>query len=705
MWVSEFVEALKTELESTFKEEISVYFDINPHDGLLETHDVDASLKDKLKCLVFIPIISRTYCDPKSFAWEHEFMAFVEQASQDKFGLKIKLPNGNVASRVLPIRIHDLNINDIKLCEEVLGGVLRGVEFIFKAPGVNRPLRSKEENPHDNLSHTIYRDQINKVANAIEEIILGLSGVSGQPAAEKTLHKEPLESVMKDEGTRAQKKITSRSSWKLLTGSIAIAILLLVTGILVYPKLLKKSGTRNAEKSVALMSFKNLTGDTLNNYLAEMQHEALYQELGKISQVKPLRVVGPRTAFTLEKNRMSLSEIARDAGVDYLIEGSVLSTGDLEEIMIRLIQIFPEERLVWADNFASDRKSIHRLYNTIVEQIAEKIGFNLLPQDLVKLPQPRLVNPQSYEAYIRGMSEIEKETKEGNRKGLEYLHTAVKIAPEDAFANAGLALGYLTIAHNDMDPGGDAQEKGEEYAFKAMMLDSTIAEVHTALAITYLYKSYKFPESEKHFKRALELNPNLDMAHYHYAWGLYLWGRMEEAIAEHKLAQKYDPYNPLHTAWLGGLYNYAGRNEEAIQEALKSLEIQKDYPLGYSILGRAYLDMGRYEEAIKTHQKLSELNPNQPNEELCHTYIKTGHREEAEKILIEVEKREVTPSNAWSRAIIYAALGRKDEAFKWLKYEPHSVFLAWTAVVPNFNSLHGDPRWDEFVKNLNLPKK
>ncbi len=104
-WVSEFVDALKTELESTFKEEISVYFDINPHDGLLETHDVDASLKEKLKCLVFIPIISRTYCDPKSFAWEHEFKAFVEQASQDQFGLKVKLPNGNVASRVLPVRI------------------------------------------------------------------------------------------------------------------------------------------------------------------------------------------------------------------------------------------------------------------------------------------------------------------------------------------------------------------------------------------------------------------------------------------------------------------------------------------------------------------------------------------------------------------------------------------------------------------------
>jgi len=173
-WVSEFVESLKTELESTFKEEISVYFDINPHDGLLETHDVDESLKEKLKCLIFIPIISRTYCDTKSFAWEHEFKAFVEKASHDQFGLKVKLPNGNITSRVLPIRIHDLNNEDIKLCETVTGGFLRGVEFIYKEPGVNRPLRSNEDNPHDNLNHTIYRNQINKVALTARDILEGI---------------------------------------------------------------------------------------------------------------------------------------------------------------------------------------------------------------------------------------------------------------------------------------------------------------------------------------------------------------------------------------------------------------------------------------------------------------------------------------------------------------------------------------------------
>jgi len=173
-WVTEFVDNLKRELEATIKEEVSVYFDLNPHDGLLETHDVDASLKEKLRCLVFIPVISQTYCDPKSFAWDQEFKAFIEEASKDQYGLKIKLPNSNVASRVLPIRIHDLDTEDIKLCESVLGGILRGVEFIYKSPGVNRPLRAREDKLHDNLNKTVYRDQINKVANAIKEIVSGI---------------------------------------------------------------------------------------------------------------------------------------------------------------------------------------------------------------------------------------------------------------------------------------------------------------------------------------------------------------------------------------------------------------------------------------------------------------------------------------------------------------------------------------------------
>jgi hypothetical protein len=182
---------------------------MNSHDGLLETHDVDESLKEKLRCLIFIPVISHTYCDPKSFAWEHEFKAFIEEASKDQFGLKIKLPNGNVANRVLPVWIHGLDAEDIKLCESSLGGVLRGIEFIYKSPGVNRPLRVREDKLQDNVNKTIYRDQINKVANAVKEIFSGIRKGEDLSAKEQPSWQIPWEESKKEKIPDVKERLTA----------------------------------------------------------------------------------------------------------------------------------------------------------------------------------------------------------------------------------------------------------------------------------------------------------------------------------------------------------------------------------------------------------------------------------------------------------------------------------------------------------------
>ena len=249
-WVTEFVDHLQAELESTFKEEVSVYFDINSHDGLLETHDVDASLKEKLKCLVFMPIISRTYCDPKSYAWEHEFKAFSEKATQDKFGLKIKLPNGNVAGRILPIQIHDLEAEDKALIENELSGTLRAVEFIYKEPGVNRPLT-----PHDhekkNLNNTRYRNQINKVANAVREIISGIrnNDLERKEIIKKNRHEKPLA-----RGNRKTKII----------GGICLLLALLLAVYFIVPKMLRSPG--QPRKSIAVLPFENMSDDKNYQY-------------------------------------------------------------------------------------------------------------------------------------------------------------------------------------------------------------------------------------------------------------------------------------------------------------------------------------------------------------------------------------------------------------------------------------------------------
>jgi len=183
-WVTKFVEDLRSEIAATIKEPVNIYFDENPHDGLQDTHHVDKSLENKLRCLIFIPILSHTYCDTKSFAWNNEFLPFCRMAKEDAVGMNVRLPNGNVTSRILPLQIHDLDARDQRAFELETGYPLRSIDFIFRSSGVNRPL-TPSDSRGDNSSKTFYRDQINKTANAIEGILSSLVAVEPNELTEK----------------------------------------------------------------------------------------------------------------------------------------------------------------------------------------------------------------------------------------------------------------------------------------------------------------------------------------------------------------------------------------------------------------------------------------------------------------------------------------------------------------------------------------
>lgn len=170
-WVTEFVNNLRLELEATVKGNVTIHFNQNPREVVAESKQVDESLKTRLNTLIFVPIISQTYCDPESYAWKSEFLGFIREAGADSLGLSVRMPNGNVSSRIIPVRIHELDGPDVKMIEEELKTRFRPIDLVFKAPGVNRPLQAREDDPLKNLTKTIYRDQINKLANAIKEII------------------------------------------------------------------------------------------------------------------------------------------------------------------------------------------------------------------------------------------------------------------------------------------------------------------------------------------------------------------------------------------------------------------------------------------------------------------------------------------------------------------------------------------------------
>ena len=139
-WVSDFVHNLSLELVATLKDRLTIYFDENPEDGIKETYNVDKSVSAKLNALIFIPIISNTYCDTTSFAWRQEFLPFKSMNKGSDIGIDVTLPNGNIASRILPMRIHEIDLEDVKLLENELSGTLRSIDFIYKSAGVNRSL-------------------------------------------------------------------------------------------------------------------------------------------------------------------------------------------------------------------------------------------------------------------------------------------------------------------------------------------------------------------------------------------------------------------------------------------------------------------------------------------------------------------------------------------------------------------------------------
>jgi hypothetical protein len=354
---------------------------------------VDETLKEKLKGLVFIPIISRTYCDPKSFAWKHEFEAFIEQASKDRFGLKVKLPGGNIASRVLPVRIHDLVNEDIKLCESTLGGVMRGVEFIYRSPGVNRPLRQKEDNPHENQNHTIYRDQINKVANAVNEIIMGLKAIS-EADADKT-HVDSGQAEVKTpakdisisiESHKTEKTYSyGKKGWKFIAFSSFVVILA------VFIFILFSSGSTLPFRErdwIVITDFENLTGNTLFD-------KSLYTAFSlSISQSRYINVL-PRSRMLENLARMKATdrttvdeeagkEIAVREAINFFIVPGISEAGSNYAITSKIIEARSGNIVKSQVLYAENRNDILRTIDQLSRRVRRDLGesrYNIASQD------------------------------------------------------------------------------------------------------------------------------------------------------------------------------------------------------------------------------------------------------------------------------------------------------------------------------------
>jgi tetratricopeptide (TPR) repeat protein len=597
-WVSEFVEALKTELESTFKEEISVYFDINPHDGLLETHDVDASLKEKLKCLIFIPIISRTYCDPKSFAWEHEFKAFVEQSLHDQFGLKVRLQNGNVASRVLPARIHDLDSEDIELCESVLGGVLRGIEFIYKEPGVNKPLTSGDDEKK-NLNNTKYRIQINKTANAIKEIISGLKTESDVPITVHPSKKEALEQGRKEETEEEPRKPFISAKRRLLSGIIIIAVLL--AAIFAYSRIFKRNTLANLREegkiSVAVMPFQNMTNDTTWNVWQDGIQDMLITSLSNseelmVRQTESVNGIIKSKGFT---NYSSItpayaSMISRKLDARVFIFGNIKKAGSIIRAYAQLIDSKTEAVLkAFQIETPSREEKIFKVIDSLSVMIENFLILSELKEEQPSYNRHQVISssPEAFRYFIYGK----------NAYFIYDYPAACSWLLKAIYADSNYVDAILMIS--------TAYSNQYEYD---RMTKSYGDEAYYGKARKWCLKAY---EKKDKMPVQQEIRTNEVYA--------YLFETPLEEIRYLKQLLNIDDQNPGAYFSLGNCYTNLHQYEKAIPEYEKSLEIYKkwgvkpEWIFDYTYLGTAYHQCKMYRQEEKLYKKAQQDFPDDPN--------------------------------------------------------------------------------------------
>ncbi len=682
-WVTEFVKALQEELAATIKDSVSVYFDTNPHDGLLETHNVDKSLEGKLKCLIFIPIISQTYCDIKSFAWQQEFCAFNKLAFEDQFGRDVRLSNGNVASRILPVKIHGLDQEDKDLLENELGNVLRAVNFIYKEAGVNRPLKISD-NKNENQNKTDYQNQVNKVANAIKEIITALrSPVNKTSVSTKGNHLRPAHDT---------KKVLKK---KIALASIGLMILFALIYAVSQFLGSAREVTETIDKSIAVLPFVDMSAKKDQEYFSDGLSEELLNLLSKISELK---VIGRTSSFSFKGKNEDLRSIAQKLGVAHILEGSVRRDGNKIRVTAQLIRATDGSHL-WSETYDRDLEGIFKLQDEIASAVVRQLKLRLL---IAPSNAAISTNMEVHNLILQGNYFFDKLDKENVAKALDFYFQALALDSLDARVWGVLARTYSRQSWENYIDQNEGYEKARKTATKAIALDNRLAEGYMVLGNVKFYHDFDWDGAEATYQQALNLEPgNADVLNRLGSLASAL-GHWEEGLQFTEQSLAVDPLRVVTHSNRGSDLTYANRLEEATISFKKALELNPQFRSAHLSLGIVCLLQRKPEMALAEMQQETIGVFNRFG--LALAYHALGRSKESDVALTNYI---ATYQNDWTYLIanIYAFRGEKDKAFEWLEkaYARRDSWLIKLKGDPLFRNLEGDPRHTALLRKMKLP--
>jgi TolB-like protein/DNA-binding winged helix-turn-helix (wHTH) protein/Tfp pilus assembly protein PilF len=518
-------------------------------------------------------------------------------------------------------------------------------------------------------------------------------GGSGASAAE-------LEGRGDDIGEPALPKYVPVSiAWKIS----AIALLVLIAALVGW-QFRSRRGAPPGIRSLAVLPLESLSNDASQDYFADGMTDELITDLG---QIGALRVISRTSVMTYKHARKPLPEIARELNVDAVVEGTVLRSGDRVRITAQLIEAASDKHL-WAESYEGDLRDTLALQSKVARAIADQIQIQLNPQEQAALKNVKPVDPQAYESYLKGRYFWNKRTAEGLKVARAYFDQAIEEDPNYAEAYSGLADTYALLGDWQfavMTP-QEALPKAKAAAMKAIELDNSLGEAHNSLAFCLDGFDWDLDAGGKEFQRAIELSPSYATAHHWYAWHLGLLGQYDEAVAEMRKAQNLDPLSLIINADFAELLVIAHSFDESIEQSRKTIAMDPNFALAHNQLAQAYLQKKMDGEAVEELQKALELSPGSPTimANLARADVASGRRAEAEKLLDDLKKRS-TPLATYSTeiAMIYAALGDKNQAMSWLQTGFDRRFNPGVLLRPGLDPLRSDPRFQEMLRRIGIP--
>ena len=491
-------------------------------------------------------------------------------------------------------------------------------------------------------------------------------------------------------------------AWRVWSIAGLVVALASIAGIVVWGRRSHASPAAPIQ-SLAVLPLDNLSGDASQEYFADGMTDEL---IATLSQISALRVISRTSAMLYKHARKPLLQIGRELNVDAVIEGAVFRSGSQVRITAELVDARDDKHL-WSESYDGDLRDTLTLQHEVARAIAEQIRISLNARERAALRQDKVVDPQAYEAYLKGRYFWNKRTGDDFRKASEFFNQAIERDPGYARAFSGLADTYALMG--DWEYGVlapmEALPRAKAAAIKALQLDNTLGEAHTSLAFLLDAFDWDVTSAETEFRRAIELNPGYATAHHWYAWHLSVRGRNREAIAEMRKAQTLDPLSLIINADFAELLVIAGSTEEAIEQSRKTIELNADFPLAHNQLGVAYLASGRRAEAVGELQRAVQLSGGSPTctANLARAFADSGRTEEARHLLGDLKKRSQSGySNATEIATVYAALGDHAEAMNWLDKAYGERFNPSALLRPGFDALRGDQRFQDLERRVGL---